>query len=75
MGMSEGPDAGLEILAQLQECGALAGYFLLPATAADLHRRAGRSAAAAQYYQQAIDLAPPEANLRFLRQKQVELSG
>ena len=40
--MAYGPDAGLALLDRLEATGALAGYHLLPATRADLERRAGR---------------------------------
>ena len=40
--MAEGPAAGLELVAAIEDSGALAGYHLLPATRADLLRRLGR---------------------------------
>jgi hypothetical protein len=37
--MADGPAAGLALVDKLAESGALAGYYLLPATRADLLRR------------------------------------
>src|SRR5580700_1537099 len=42
--MSRGPEAGLELVAAIEDSGVLAGYYLLPATRADLLRRLGRLA-------------------------------
>lgn len=42
VGMAEGPEAGLALVAGLEREGELADYHLLPATRADLLRRAGR---------------------------------
>src|ERR1022692_156237 len=44
--MADGADAGLELVAALEADGALDGYYLLPATRADLLRRLGRHAEA-----------------------------
>ena len=48
--MAYGPDAGLALLDPLEATEALAGYYLLPATRADLERRAGRPTLAATAY-------------------------
>lgn len=40
--MADGPDAGLALVAKLRAEGDLSGYYLLPATEADLLRRLGR---------------------------------
>ena len=50
VGMAQGPDAGLALLDALVADGALAGYHLLPAARADLLRRLGRQAEAADAY-------------------------
>ncbi|WP_413353777.1 RNA polymerase sigma factor [Microbacterium sp. 1P06AB] len=68
---AEGPEAGLELLAALPE-GTLDGYHLLHATVADLLRRAGRSDEALARYERAADLAPTEAEGRFLRRRAEE---
>ena len=51
----------------------LDGYHLLPATRADLLRRAGRAAEARAAYEQALDLAPTEAERRYLTARLDEL--
>ena len=64
--MARGPAAGLALVDQLQEAGSLTGYYLLPATRADLLRRMARNPEAAIAYRQALDLAPTNAERRFL---------
>ncbi|MBF6374779.1 RNA polymerase sigma factor [Nocardia farcinica] len=64
--MAEGIPAGLALVDELAESGRLAGYHLLPATRADLLRRAGRVAEAAAAYATAMKLAPTEAERRYL---------
>ncbi|MGI5220660.1 RNA polymerase sigma factor [Nocardia sp. CA-290969] len=64
--MADGIPAGLARVDELAESGKLAGYYLLPATRADLLRRAGRRAEAAAAYEQALILAPTEAERRYL---------
>ncbi|MGW7384874.1 hypothetical protein [Streptomyces sp. NPDC054794] len=62
-GMAEGPEAGLALVAELT------GYHLLPATRADLLRRAGRADEAAAAYGQALDLVENDAERRFLAKR------
>ena len=69
VGMAEGPEAALPLLDALDAGGALEGYHLLPATRADLLRRAGRTDEAAASYRAALDLAPTEAERRYLRRR------
>src|SRR6266702_2260941 len=57
VGMAEGPQAGLALVAALEESGRLAGYHLLPATKADMYRRLCRADDAAACYREAIGLA------------------
>ncbi|WP_249643681.1 RNA polymerase sigma factor [Nocardia sputi] len=64
--MADGIAAGLALVDQLAESGELDGYYLLPATRADLLRRAGRVAEAADFYAQALELAPTDAERRYL---------
>jgi RNA polymerase sigma-70 factor, ECF subfamily len=64
--MADGPAAGLELLAGLEAAGQLAGYYLLPATRADLLRRLGRHGEAAVSYRQALELASTDAERRYL---------
>jgi RNA polymerase sigma-70 factor, ECF subfamily len=73
VGMADGPAAGLALLSELD--GELAGYHLLPATRADLFTRLGRTADAAAAYRAALDLAPTEAERRWLRRQLDQPSG
>ncbi|TQS42513.1 RNA polymerase sigma factor [Cryptosporangium phraense] len=70
--MADGPAAALPLLDALDPT--LTGYYLLPATRADLLRRLGRPAEAAAEYDRALALAPTEAERRFLsrRRRSVE---
>ncbi|MCW2632878.1 MAG: putative polymerase, sigma-24 subunit, subfamily, partial [Pseudonocardia sp.] len=54
--MRDGPAAGLALLDELAGDTRLAGYHLLPAARADLLRRLGRRAEAAEAYRRALDL-------------------
>lgn len=67
--MADGPAAGLELVEALAGAGSLAGYYLLPATRADLLRRLGRTAAASAAYREALELAPTDAERRYLRRR------
>ncbi|WP_220100474.1 RNA polymerase sigma factor [Mycolicibacterium murale] len=58
--------AGLAIVDEITASGRLDGYHLLPATRADLLRRAGRTQEARAAYEQARELAPTEAERRYL---------
>ena len=73
--MADGPESGLALVDELDGAGALAGYYLLPATRADLLRRLSRHAEAATAYQRALDLAPTDTERRFLRRRLSEVSG
>lgn len=64
--LADGIAAGLALVDELAVSGRLEGYYLLPATRADLLRRAGRVAEAAEAYSAALDLAPTEAERRYL---------
>ena len=74
VGMAQGPEAGLALMDSLGESGALAGYHLLPAARADLLRRLGRQAEAADAYREALTLAGTDAERRYLTRRQVEAS-
>ncbi|HTK62083.1 MAG TPA: RNA polymerase sigma factor [Pseudonocardia sp.] len=69
--MVEGFEAGLRLVDELE--GRLDGYHLLPATRADLLRRAGRTEEAAAAYRQALESAPTEAERRYLSARLREL--
>jgi len=73
--MSQGPAAGLELVAAIEDSGALAGYYLLPATRADLLRRLGRRAEAAASYRAARDLAATDAERRYLDRRLAETTA
>jgi RNA polymerase sigma-70 factor (ECF subfamily) len=73
--MADGPAAGLRLVEQLDASGALSGYHLLPATRADLLRRLGRFAEAAAAYHEALDLAPTDAERRYLARRITEVSA
>jgi RNA polymerase sigma-70 factor (ECF subfamily) len=67
IGMADGPEAALPLVDAIAATGQLDGYHLLHATRADLLRRAGRVDEARVSYRAALDLAPTEAERRFLR--------
>ena len=71
--MSDGIPAGLALVDDLAESGGLDGYHLLPATRADLLRRGGRVGEARAAYEQALRLAPTEAERRYLTGRLREL--
>jgi RNA polymerase sigma-70 factor (ECF subfamily) len=71
--MADGPAAGLTLVDELDRTGALVDYHLLPATRADLLRRLGRYGEAATAYERALELAPTDAERRFLRRRLNEL--
>ncbi len=70
--MTDGPAAGLALTDALAATGALADFHLLPATRADLLRRLGRRAEAAEAYRQALALAPTDAEQRYLTRRLAE---
>ncbi|MFB7497472.1 RNA polymerase sigma factor [Streptomyces sp. NPDC056161] len=72
VGMAEGPEAGLALVAELADEGGLAGYHLLPATRADLLRRLGRTTEAAAAYERALELVENDAERRFLERRLAE---
>jgi RNA polymerase sigma-70 factor (ECF subfamily) len=65
--------SGLALLDDLANSGKLDGYHLLPAARADLLRRAGRKDDARDAYEQALELAPTEAERRYLTDRVREL--
>ncbi|WP_182901513.1 RNA polymerase sigma factor [Microbispora sp. H10830] len=69
VGMAHGPAAGLALVDALRETGALTGYHLLPAARADLLRRLGRTAEAADAYREAAGLAATDAERRYLARR------
>ncbi|HUD80893.1 MAG TPA: sigma-70 family RNA polymerase sigma factor [Streptosporangiaceae bacterium] len=73
--MADGPAAGLTLVDELAAGGALTGYYLLPATRADLLRRMERSDEAAASYRQALDLVATGPERRYLSRRLAEVGG
>ena len=71
--MADGPGRGLALVEQLD--GELDGYHLYHAARADLLRRLGREGEAASAYRRALELAPSEAERRFLRRRVAEVAA
>ena len=72
--MADGPESGLALVEELERDGALSDYYLLPATRADLLRRLGRGEQARVAYERALELAPTDAERRYLRRRLTEVS-
>jgi RNA polymerase sigma-70 factor, ECF subfamily len=73
--MAYGPAAGLELVNNLAAGGRLAGYYLLPATRADLLRRLDRRAEAAASYRRALELVATGPERRYLSRRLAEVGG
>jgi RNA polymerase sigma-70 factor (ECF subfamily) len=69
--MAHGPEAGLALVDELG--GELIGYRHVQATRADLLRRLGRRAEAAQAYREALSLTESDAERRFLTRRLAEV--
>jgi RNA polymerase sigma-70 factor, ECF subfamily len=67
--MSEGPEAGLSLIGEIERSVALDGYHLLPAAKADLLRRLGRHAEATTAYRKALKLVSTAPERRFLARR------
>jgi RNA polymerase sigma-70 factor (ECF subfamily) len=67
--MTDGPEAALRMVDEIAASGQLDEYYLLHATRADFLRRAGRLAEARESYQAAFELAPTDAERRFLQRR------
>jgi RNA polymerase sigma-70 factor, ECF subfamily len=67
--MADGPAAGLALVDELEDSGALSGYYLLFATRADLLRRLGLKTEAELAYRRALAMAPTEAERRYLHRR------
>jgi RNA polymerase sigma-70 factor, ECF subfamily len=72
--MADGPEAGLVLVDELERECALSDYYLLPATRADLLRRLGRGEQARVAYERALELAPTDAERRYLGRRISEVS-
>ncbi|MCF4120057.1 sigma-70 family RNA polymerase sigma factor [Antribacter sp. KLBMP9083] len=73
--MLRGPDAGLEALGVVADAPELAAYHLLPATRADLLRRAGRPLEAATELRRALALVDREGDRRLLARRLAEVGA
>lgn len=71
--MADGPAAGLVLVDRLARSGSLAGYYLLPATRADLLRRAGRFSESARSYEEALTRVQTGPERRFLEARLAEV--
>jgi RNA polymerase sigma-70 factor, ECF subfamily len=68
---ARGPEAGLEIIGQLE----LGGFHYLHSTRGELLRRLGRTAEARDAYRRALALVHDEAERRLLERRLAELAG
>jgi RNA polymerase sigma-70 factor (ECF subfamily) len=69
VGLRDGPEAGLDLLDQLDHDPHLSSYHLLPAAQADLLRRADRREEAATAYRKALTLVETAGERRFLQRR------
>ncbi len=69
VGMADGPEAGLQALAEIGDRGRLARYPFLPAAVAEFELRAGRPERAAQHLRAALRLARNAAEEAVLARK------
>ncbi|MGM7644990.1 RNA polymerase sigma factor [Nocardia sp. JW2] len=67
--MAESIPAGLALVDEIAESGRLDGYYLLHATRGDLLRRDGRITEATAAYEAALELAPTDAERRYLAER------
>lgn len=72
--MADGPAVGLALVNDLATSGALKNYYLLAATRADLLRRLGRRAEAADAYRDALALVATGPEKRFLTARLAEVT-
>jgi len=72
--MADGPDSGLALLDRIEQSGALAGSHLLPATRADLQRRAGRREPALAAYDAALERVQTTPELEYLLRRRAEVA-
>lgn len=73
VGMAWGPVPGLRLVDEVAASGALARSHLVPATRADLLRRAGRARDAAVAYREALALVTNDAEREFLERRLAEV--
>lgn len=73
VGMAEGPARGLELIAEVEGLEGMDAYHVLHAAKADLLRRAGDYARAAQAYERALELVRNASERRFLEKRLAEV--
>ena len=71
--MVDGPGPALALIDALTAGGQLEDYYLLHAARADMHRRNGSLASAAESYQRAMELTANDSERRFLRRRLAEV--
>jgi RNA polymerase sigma-70 factor, ECF subfamily len=73
--MAEGPQRGLELMKELAAESDLENYHLLHAARADMHRRLGSLADAAEEYRKALALVTNDRERRYLEKRLKEVKG
>jgi RNA polymerase sigma-70 factor (ECF subfamily) len=73
--MSGEIERGLALVNELDHRGELTGYHLLPVARAELLRRVGRPAEAAESYRRALELVSNEAERRHLERRLREIAS
>jgi len=73
--MSGDIERGLAVVDGIDHRGELAGYHLLPAARAELLRRLGRSAEAAESYRRALELVGNQAERKNLEKRLREIAS
>ena len=73
--MAEGPEAGLQLLRELEQLEELQSYQPFFATRADLLRRLGKFERAVPDYERSLALAKNEAEKRYLSRRLHEMHG
>jgi len=73
--MAEGPQRGLELMRELGAASDLENYHLLHAARADMHRRLGSLAEAAEEYGRALALVTNDSERRYLEKRLREVTG
>ena len=69
VGKADGAGAGLRLVEEIEQSGALDGYHLLPAVRGDLLERLGRAEEARVAYEKALELATSEPDRDHLRRR------
>jgi RNA polymerase sigma-70 factor (ECF subfamily) len=73
--MAYGPEAGLDLIAEIEAGGKLDGYLHLHSARADLLARLDRAAEAAEAYRRAVELASNPVERAFLERRLAELEA